>query len=99
MRYAKAGCVEPRLRAQSVAIHRSNHGLLVGKHLPNAIRIYKFNVGQVAEYFQNAPLVRGRLVSQRFVRQSRHGGGDLFGTFFGGFEVLFQFAFVHSALT
>src|SRR5439155_1594261 len=35
-----------------VSIHRSNHGLLVGKHLPDAIRIYNFNVGEVAELFE-----------------------------------------------
>src|SRR6266568_3004023 len=82
-----------------VAVHGSDHRLLVGKHLTNAICIYNFNIGKVAQYFQDAPLVRSWFVAQSLVGQSRYGCCDLLWTFFRGFEVLFQFGFVHDALT
>ncbi|OLD17393.1 MAG: hypothetical protein AUI85_07075 [Acidobacteriales bacterium 13_1_40CM_3_55_5] len=82
-----------------VAVHGSNHRLLVGKHLAYAIRVYNFNVSQMAQHFQNAPLVWRGLVAQSLVGQSRYGCCDLLGTFFRGFEVLFQFGFVHDVLT
>src|SRR5438309_310512 len=50
-----------------VAVHGSNHRLLVGKHLAYAIRVYNFNVSQMAQHFQNAPLVWRGLVAQSLV--------------------------------
>src|SRR5580692_1070559 len=41
-----------------ILIHGSNHWFLVSEHLPEAMRVHDFDVRQVTQHLQDAPLVR-----------------------------------------
>src|SRR2546422_8562296 len=80
-----------------VLIDGRNHRLLIGEHLPHAIRINDFGIRQVRQNFMDAPLVRRRFVAQRLVRKARHGRRNLLRTLLSRIEMLLQFGFSHEA--
>ena len=78
-----------------ILVHGRNHRLLVGEHLPQAVRVHNLDVGEMPKYLVDTPLVRSRLVAQHFLRQPRHRRRNLLRVFLRGLQIFFQFAFRH----